>query len=223
MGTLNHPPRAVVFSDFDGTITKEETFSLLMREFAPEASRQMIPRLLSGEVTLRDGVPAVLETISSSVFPTMEDRMREAPVRPGFEEFLSTLDRLGIPLVVLSGSIEPLLMATLHPYRDRIERIIAAKVDLAGPFLKVSSPYADRDELVYKPGVLQSFGSATKIVVGDSVTDFSMARMGDLVFARSILAEKLEEEGRKYIKFESFFEISNYIELHKKDLLGIEP
>ena len=218
MGDLAHAPRAIIFSDFDGTITQEETFSLLMREFAPEASSRMIPRLLSGEVILREGVPAVLETIPSSAFPAMERRMREAPLRPGFEEFLNTLEHLGIPLVVLSGSIEPLVNARLAPYRSRIERIVAAKVDLSGPFLKVTSPYADHDELVYKPGILYSFDVPTRIVVGDSVTDFSMARMGSLVFARSILAKKLDEERRKYIPFETFFEISNYLELHEKGL-----
>ncbi len=218
MGNMNTSPPAVVFSDFDGTITQEETFSLLMREFAPEASERMVPRLLSGEVTLRDGVPAVLETISSSVFPAMEKRMEEAPLRAGFEEFLNTLDRLGIPLVVLSGSIEPLIMAALRPYRNRIARIVAAKVDLSGPFLKITSPYADGDELVYKPGILLSFDVPTRIVVGDSVTDFSMARMGDIVFARSLLARKLQEEGRDYRPFETFFEISNYLELNKKTL-----
>ena len=218
MGNINPHRHAVVFSDFDGTITQEETFSLLMREFAPEASRAMIPRLLSGEVTLREGVPAVLETISSSAFSAMEDRMKEAPLRPGFVEFLNTLDRLGIPMVVISGSIEPLLMAALTPYKSRIERIVAAKVDLSGPFLRVTSPYADHDELVYKPGILQSFSSATKIVVGDSVTDFSMARMGDIVFARSLLAKKLDEEGRHYIAFDTFFEISNYLDINKRNL-----
>ncbi len=218
MGNLAHAPRAIIFSDFDGTITQEETFSLLMREFAPEASNRMIPRLLSGEITLREGVPAVLETIPSSAFPAMEQRMREAPLRPGFEEFLNTLDHLGIPLVVLSGSIEPLVNARLHSYRSRIERIVAAKVDLSGPFLKVTSPYAAHDELVYKPGILHSFDVPTRIVVGDSVTDFSMARLGSLVFARSLLAKKLDEEGRTYIPFETFFEISNYLELHQKSL-----
>ncbi|MGC8528708.1 MAG: HAD-IB family phosphatase [Leptospirillia bacterium] len=217
MGHIARAPHAIVFSDFDGTITQEETFSQLMREFAPEAAKQMIPRLLSGEITLREGVPAVLETISSSTFPSMERRMREAPLRPGFEEFLNTLEHLGIPLVVLSGSIEPLVLATLHPYRNRIERIVAAKVDLSGPFLKITSPYADHDELVFKPGVIQSFNPPQKIIVGDSVTDFSMARMGNLVFARSLLAKKLEEEGRKYIPFETFFEISNYLKLHQKN------
>ena len=61
MGDLAHAPRAIIFSDFDGTITQEETFSLLMREFAPEASSRMIPRLLSGEVTLRVMVPSKSE------------------------------------------------------------------------------------------------------------------------------------------------------------------
>jgi 2-hydroxy-3-keto-5-methylthiopentenyl-1-phosphate phosphatase len=217
MGNMRTDFETVIFSDFDGTITEEETFSLLMREFAPEASARMVPRLLSGEITLREGVPAVLETIPSALFPAMEERMRNARLREGFEPFLDTLSRRGIPLVVLSGSLELLVMATLAPYRDRILRVVSAEVDLSGEFLRVSSPYADRDELVYKPGILEEYGTARKIVIGDSVTDFSMARAGNLVFARSVLARKLDEESREYIKFETFFEISNFIESYLKN------
>ena len=212
MGDVNTSSRAVVFSDFDGTITQEETFSLLMKTFAPEASALMIPRLLSGEITLREGVPAVVETIPSSRFPDMLEFMKKAKLRPGFESFLEKLAKRSIPFIVLSGSLEPLVMATLAPFQSLIHRVVAAAVDSQGPFLHVSSPHARHDELVYKPGILSEYPGSKKIVIGDSVTDYSMARAGDIVFARSLLAQDLVKSAIPYHKFETFFDISNNID-----------
>ncbi len=203
----------IVFSDFDGTITEQETFSLLMQEFAPDASRAIIPKLLSGEIPLRDGVPAILETISSDRFADMQERMRLAPLRPGFPEFLDLLDRYKVPLIVLSGSLEDLVLARLAPFRTRVFRVIAAQADTSGPFLQISSDSAGEDELVYKPGILKEYPEARKIAIGDSVTDLAMARMADQVFARSILADRLSKEGRPFTKFDTFFDISRNIEI----------
>jgi 2-hydroxy-3-keto-5-methylthiopentenyl-1-phosphate phosphatase len=207
----------MIFSDFDGTITEQETFSLLMKEFAPEASRSLIPRLLSREITLREGVPAILETIESSRYPEMVARMTQAPLRPGFLEFLDLLEKLDIPLVVLSGSLEGLVMARLKPYINRISRVVAARADTTGPFLKIISDYADRDELVYKPGVLAKYPDKLKIAIGDSVTDISMAKSASLVFARSLLAERMKKNSWPFEPFESFFDISRFIETMQKE------
>jgi 2-hydroxy-3-keto-5-methylthiopentenyl-1-phosphate phosphatase len=208
--------RTVLFSDFDGTITEQETFSLLMKEFAPEASRRIVPLLLSGEMTLKAGVPAILETIPSDRFPEMIERMRTMALRPGFPEFLDFLQEFSVPLVVLSGSLEELVMARLSPYKAKISRMVAARADLSGPFLRIVSDSAGGDELVYKAGVMKEYGEVRKIAVGDSVTDLTMAREADLVFARSLLARRMKEEGRSFIAFESFFEISNYLESYWK-------
>lgn len=202
----------MIFSDFDGTITENETFSLLMKEFAPEASRSLIPRLLAREVTLREGVPAVLETIGSDRFPQMIARMAQAPLRAGFPEFLDVLDRYRIPLVVLSGSLTELVMAPLSPYLHRIHRIVAATADTSGPTLRIRSSFADQDELVYKPGVMNEYDDLIKIAIGDSITDFSMAKNATTVFARSLLGEYLEKKGRPFYKFSTFFDISRILE-----------
>ena len=202
----------MIFSDFDGTITEEETFSMLMKEFAPEASRRLIPRLLAREVTLREGVPAVLETIGSDRFPQMIARMAQVPLRAGFPEFLDVLDRYRIPLVILSGSLTELVMAPLSPYLHRIHRIVAATADTSGPTLRIHSSFADQDELVYKPGIMNEYGDLKKIAIGDSVTDFSMAKNATTVFARSHLGEYLAKEGRPFYKFSSFFDISRILE-----------
>lgn len=206
----------MIFSDFDGTITEQETFSMLMKEFAPEASRLIIPRLLSREMTLREGVPAILETIESSRYPQMLDRMAETPIRPGFAEFLELLSDYGIPLVILSGSIEDLVMARLDPFRHRIARVVAARADTTGPFLKITSDFADRDELVYKPGILKEYVDPVKIAIGDSVTDITMAKEATLTFARSLLAEILEKENRPFEPFRSFFDISKFLDNYLK-------
>ena len=207
----------MIFSDFDGTITEQETFSMLMKEFAPEAYRKVLPRLLAGEVSLREGVLAVIETIESFRYPQMIEKMAEAPLRAGFPEFLDLLEEYGVPLVVISGSLEDLIKARLAPFSHRIFRIVAARADTTGPFLRISSDLADRDELVYKPGVMKTWSDPVKIAIGDSVSDIAMSRNATMVFGRSLLRETLEREQRPFYPFEYFFDISRFLEKKWKE------
>ncbi|CAF1566679.1 unnamed protein product, partial [Rotaria sordida] len=56
---------AIVFCDFDGTITSCETFVGILKHFSPILSNELLPKILSKEITLRQGVRQIVESISS--------------------------------------------------------------------------------------------------------------------------------------------------------------
>jgi 2-hydroxy-3-keto-5-methylthiopentenyl-1-phosphate phosphatase len=51
-----------------------------------------------------------------------------------------------------------------------------------------------------------------KIAIGDSLTDFGMARVADFVFAREALAEQLTQEGRAFMLFDTFEDIQQVLQ-----------
>ena len=55
----------IVFCDFDGTITAVETFVAMFKEFAPDVSAAVLPQLYNRQITLRQGVRQILESILS--------------------------------------------------------------------------------------------------------------------------------------------------------------
>lgn len=48
--------KRIVFCDFDGTITIEETLVAVLKKFVPEVAAQLLPEIYAQRVTLRERV-----------------------------------------------------------------------------------------------------------------------------------------------------------------------
>lgn len=197
----------ILFCDFDGTITAKESLEAVFTTFAPGRWEPVKQKLMAGKLTVRDGVREVMETIPSARYPEMCAFVAGIPIRPGLEEFLDFLEHRHIPFVVLSGGFRGMVEARLGPLKERMHRIYAADVDVSGPFLKVTSAHESDAELVAKAEVMALFSAREKIVVGDGITDFNMARHADVVFARDRLARFLDQSGIAYYPWLDFFDL----------------
>ncbi|MFP4452813.1 MAG: hypothetical protein ACLFPI_05525 [Desulfobacterales bacterium] len=89
----------------------------------------------------------------------------------------------------------------------RANHVFAADVDASGAYLKVHSDFEGGKELVAKVEVMKLFDTDLRIVIGDGMTDYNMARNADIVFARSSLARYLEKSGIDLIRWEDFNDI----------------
>ena len=202
----------ILFCDFDGTITARESLEAVLKEFAAHKYDDMMKRLKSGEVTIREGVREMVEAIPSAKYPDIIQFVRDIPIRPGFDALLDLLEGRGIPFIVLSGGLRGMVEARLGPLVDRVHRIIAADVDTSDTYLKVYSAWEMGSELVAKAEVMKEFAADERIVIGDGITDFQMARHADTIFARDSLAAFLDEAGMPYYPWTDFFEIREKLE-----------
>ena len=55
----------IIFCDFDGTITAEETFVGMLRQFATQSYDDIKNRILNRQINLCDGVRRLVESIPS--------------------------------------------------------------------------------------------------------------------------------------------------------------
>jgi 2-hydroxy-3-keto-5-methylthiopentenyl-1-phosphate phosphatase len=204
----------VVFCDFDGTITAVETFVGMLKTLTPELSAQLMPQMYNRTLSLRDGVRQLLESIPSRRGTEIRDYALAQPLRPGFHELMDFLDERGIPLVVISGGVRPMVEAVLarEGLGDRIAGVYAVDLDDSQDYLQVISPYESEGELLAKARVMAEFASQTTIAIGDSVTDINMALQADWVFARDRLQTYLDTEGKPYFPWSDFFEIRDQIQ-----------
>lgn len=210
--------KRIVFCDFDGTITVDETFVAMITKFAPAAADRLLPEIYAQRVTLRDGVRQMLESIPSSSYPQIIGFMRSQPIRAGFSEFLDFLKTAQIPIVVISGGLQIMVETTLAPYLDRITAIQAIEVDTTGTYLQASSRYEDGKELVAKAQIMAKYHADETIAIGDSITDWNMALAADLVFARSPLTEYLESQNKPYFAWDDFLDIRELLSQHLADV-----
>jgi 2-hydroxy-3-keto-5-methylthiopentenyl-1-phosphate phosphatase len=199
--------KRVVFCDFDGTITAEETFVALLKEFTPALSAELMPPMYARKLTLRQGVRQLLESIPASQYPAILEFSKRQVLRSGLPEFIDFLDANGVPFVVISGGVRGMVETVLGDLKARTAGIHAVDLDVSGEFCRVLAPDEDGTELVAKVKVMSTYDCDQQIAIGDSITDLNMALAAPVVFARDRLAAYLDERGKPYLKWDSFADI----------------
>ncbi|MGE4531122.1 MAG: HAD-IB family phosphatase [Acidithiobacillus sp.] len=203
-----------LFCDFDGTITETEVFVAMMQHFAPEAAARVLPEIYAQRLTLREGLPLVLDSIASQRWPEMEAFVRNTTLRPGLAGLLTRAKQAGIPFIVVTGGFTRMAEIVLNPFRADIHAIHGLEVDTSGPTLRVFSPWQDSQELVAKVQVVQHYHPDTAVCIGDSITDLRVALQCPLVCARDRLAQYLAHEGKPFIPFDTLEDVN--IALHDR-------
>ena len=201
------PARLTLFLDFDGTISAGETFVKVLKTFTPDLAAELIPRIHAFDVTLREGVTRMLESIPSSQWEAAYTCADDVPLREGIAELVAWAKRNDIPLIVVSGGLEAMVRRKLGPLVHDITAVYAIQIDATGPFLKVVSPFADEQEMVAKVDVMAEHPADVRVAVGDSTTDVRMAQVAELVFARDRLCQQLDERGVAWLPWDDFNDI----------------
>ena len=204
--TPNNQKR-VVFCDFDGTITVEETFVAMLKHFAPELSSQLMPEMYARRLSLRSGVRQLLESIPSECYGEIVEFSRGKLMRPGLVELLDFLDERKVDFAIVSGGLRIVVETVMGDLVHRASVIYAVDVDASGPRLQVNSEFEGDTELVSKVRVMGQHPAEEQVAIGDSLTDFNMALQASSVFARDRLAEYLDEQQKPYTKWDNFFDV----------------
>ena len=206
-------PSRVVFCDFDGTITTQDTFVSMLEKFAPEIAQKLLPAIFKREISLKEGVHQTLGTISAMVYPEIIEYIACQPIRAGLLELLEFLDRHEVPFIVVSGGLTDMVNAVLKRQRllEGVTAIYAGEVDTTGKLIRAYSIIESEDELVAKAKVMTKYPAQEKIAIGDSVTDINMSLAADLVFARDRLMQYLDTENKPYIQWDNFYDVQKHL------------
>lgn len=202
----------ILFVDFDGTITSEETLTGAMRLCIPsELFEEKARELKEGKRSLADTLHLAFSLIPGNRMEDILDYVRGVPIRPGFEDLLDTAEDLGIPVVVISGGLKPYVEEKLFPYRDKILAVYSVDAIPEEKGIRLVAPYEGRGELMEKTLIMDRFDYEKAIMVGDGHTDVRMALASDLIFAREELARILTMKQVPYQPWEDFYDVSSFI------------
>jgi len=203
---------SILFVDFDGTITSEETLEGAMRLCVdPGEYERKAREMLSGAITISEVLHYAFSRIPSSRLEEIKAYVRSVPVRPGFGELLALAEERGIPVVVISGGLRPCVEEKLAPYRSRLLDVYSVELDCSGETMTLRSEYEDGQEIMSKTRVMARYSYRRALCVGDSYTDVHMAMASQTVFARDTLAKILTVKGVPYTPWEDFFDIARAI------------
>ena len=203
--------RQIVFCDFDGTITTEETFVGMVKTFASAPYAEVKQLIIDGQITLGEGVRRMVESIPSKKYPDILDYILSRRIREGFAELLDDLSSRDVPFVVISGGLQETVSARLAEYQGQIHGIHAAKVVFKNGFLSVSSAFESDVQLVDKTQAMALYDYEAAVMIGDGITDTDMGMSADLVFARDYLARYLAERNKPFIRWKDFFDVREHL------------
>jgi 2-hydroxy-3-keto-5-methylthiopentenyl-1-phosphate phosphatase len=198
----------IIFVDFDGTITTEDTLDGAMRLFvSKEEYDKKYREMIQGSITLSEALHLVFDNTPSSRFSEMMEYIHKVSTRDGFAEFLDEMKALGIPVVVISGGLRQLLELKIGKYKEWFLGMHYVDLDISGDNMRLVSQYDDGKEVLKKTEIMAQYDYQTAICIGDSYTDINMAAASDVVFARDILADYLKKEGKPFIFWNDFYDI----------------
>lgn len=205
--------------DFDGTITQRDTLHVIVEAFGtPGAWDRIEPRLRAGELTIEEAMERQFAGVHARPEQIRELVLRDAPIRPGFHDFVRWAARGGHRLVVMSSGFASVIADVLaHAGLGGLEvHSHEARFSEHGCRLEWSDrgPACEHCGRRCKRHVITGLRAAGQplVYIGDGISDRCASLMADVVFARDGLALWLREEGAPFEPFEDFADVRRALE-----------
>ena len=200
-----------VFVDFDGTITDEDTFDALVKEFAgADVWQKHENDLHSGAMTLRQGLAANAQTLRCTIDEADEFIARNTRFDPTFAAFAARCQHEGVPLTILSSGLGPLIERALE--RNGLAHVPLISNGAIPHHSGWQMTFRDESENGHDKAIaVRQARSAGEYVVfvGDGISDLSAALEADRVFVRRgrALEGFLKARGVEFVPFDRFDDI----------------
>lgn len=120
---LKTNPKFIFFTDFDGTITREDSNDFITDNlgYGKENRLREFKDVLYGRRHFRDAFQEMLDSINAPFDQCIETLLKNITLDEGFKEFFLWARENNIPIVVLSGGMEPIIRALLTSFLGKEE------------------------------------------------------------------------------------------------------
>lgn len=211
--------KMIIFCDFDGTITENDNIINIMKYVNPPGWEPIKNDILAKRISVREGVGRMFGLLPTTSREEIANFViNNARIRPGFEEFIQYCQNQKVRLLITSGGIDFFVFPILSRFSLPKQDIYCNASDFSGKHINILWPFTcdehcSNDCGMCKPSILRSFSpdDFLKIAIGDSITDWEVAKIADLVIARDFLLQKCKEQCLTYKEFNSFFDVINIL------------
>ena len=187
--------KLAVLSDFDGTVTLNDTFQNVVEKFGQGDWRSVDDQYVKGEITLEECLRRQGGMVRASKSQLLDELDQVTKFRPGFDNLAEYCKTNHHPLVLVSAGLDFVIkyFLTRENLMDKVEVFAAvAKCTPMGikfDFLKLK----DKRSMNFKDDTVRYYKTRAETVayIGDGRWDLQALRNSDLRFAikNSKLAE----------------------------------
>ncbi|KAK0627447.1 HAD-like domain-containing protein [Immersiella caudata] len=224
---LKTNPKFIFFTDFDGTITQQDSNDFITDNlgFGREERKKGNVDVLFGRRHFRDAFQEMLDSIKAPFQECIDVLLKNITLDEGFKEFYVWARENNVPIVILSGGMEPIIRALLENYLGKeeaetlqiVSNNVAARpgksINEAGGWTIIyhdDSGFGHDKSLEIRPYAALPEGERPVLFyAGDGVSDLSAAKETDLLFAKAgrDLVSYCERENVPFKTFDSFVDI----------------
>ncbi|MCB1161859.1 MAG: MtnX-like HAD-IB family phosphatase [Candidatus Krumholzibacteriia bacterium] len=207
-----------VFTDFDGTITAQDTLVYLLDRYVGGGWLEIEARVEDGTLSEEQGLRDEIGLLTAPWDEAVAGVLADVPVDAGFAPFAAFCAARDWPLTILSGGLEPVIRAVLDREGLGAVPLRANGLDFAadGRWRVVPARTPRINRLCnhcksWHLGTAAGAGHRT-IYIGDGTTDRCPAGHADLLFAKGSLAAWCEARAIAHHRFTAFDEIRAWFE-----------
>ena len=207
--------RFALVSDFDGTITATDFYTLIAQRYMPPDAPDFFAMYRAGELRHWEAMQGFFQYAPDDQHE-LEQLMRDTAPDPEFAASATRLAEAGWELIIVSAGslwyIERILAAagvsaTVHSIPGEI--VPGRGLQLR---LREDSPFFSSEVGVDKPAVVRDALARYKTVAfaGDGLPDVAPALLvqPDLRFARGLLAQELTRRRERFVEFSRWSDVS---------------
>ncbi|KAL1311772.1 hypothetical protein AAFC00_001858 [Neodothiora populina] len=193
-------PKFIFFTDFDGTITLQDSESHTDTiGFGTDLRKQGNKDVLVGKKSFRQSFKEMMDSITTPYPECIEYLVKNVKLDPGFNDYLTWALANDIPTVIVSSGMEPIIRAVL----TNLVGENAKKLDIVSNHVRArpgktledeagwelvfhdESDFGHDKSLTIRPyAQLPADQRPTLFYAGDGVSDLSAAKETDLLFAK---------------------------------------
>lgn len=218
-------PPAIIFTDWDGTVTLQDSNDYLTENlgFGRPRRLEINDEILAGVKSFKDGFSEMLRSIPTPFPECIDYLLAHVELDPGFRDFYTWCESRGIPVIVVSSGMTPIIKALLELFIGEKAvnniQIISNDVEVFEDG-KWQIVYRDPDSgfghdksrsirEYLKANGYTAENMPPLFYCGDGVSDLSAAKETNLLFAKhgKDLITYCRRENIPYTEFEDFQDI----------------
>lgn len=225
-------PKAIFFTDFDGTITLQDSNDYMTDNlgYGVELRRQGNRDVLEDKKTFRQAFQEMLDSVTVPFDECVATLLANVKLDPKFAEFNTWCRAHNVPIVVLSGGMQPVIRALLAHLVGEEDvqgmQIVSNDVALRPGHQSINekggwtivyhdeSGFGHDKSLEIRPyAALPQGQRPIMFYAGDGVSDLSAAKETDLLFAKAgrDLVSYCDREKVPYTVFNDFGDIHKVV------------
>jgi 2-hydroxy-3-keto-5-methylthiopentenyl-1-phosphate phosphatase len=221
--TKSHTSRAIVFLDFDGTISCRDAVDYILETYAEPRWLEFEAKWRDGRIGSRECLRAQMSLVSATR-DELDALLGDIDVDEGFAPLLEMCAAQQVPVHIVSDGFDYCIQRILSRIDTEPEkglsvgRVCASHLEHKGNRWRTAFPFFEQTCAhgcaTCKPAVMRLLNSANlpTVFVGDGLSDRYAAQTADQVFAKGKLAAYCGEQSIDHTSFQNLEEVAAHLE-----------